>query len=63
MIDDIGLIKLLNQYKMYDYNLKFTKEGYYILISNKTQHNICMTKNRNVMKKAIELIGGSNDFK
>ena len=58
MIDDIGLIKLLIHYKMYDYTLKCNEEGYYILISNKTNHTICMTKNRNAMKKAIEIIGG-----
>jgi len=58
MIDDIELIKLLNYYKMYDYTLKSNKKGYYILISNKTKHEICMTKDRNVMKKAIELLGG-----
>ena len=63
MIDDFELIKLLNHYKMYDYTLKQNKKGYYILISNKTKHDICMTKNRDVMKKAIELIGGNNDIK
>lgn len=59
MIDDFSLIKLLNYYKMYDYTLKQNKKGYYILIYNATKHNICMTKNRDVMKKAIELIGGT----
>lgn len=59
MIDDIYLIKLFTHYNMSDYKLKQDKKGYYYLIYKKNKHIICMTKNREMMKKAIELIGGN----
>ena len=58
MIDDIYLIKLFAYYNMTDYKLKQDKKGYY-LIYKKNKHIICMTKNRETMRKAIELIGGN----